>query len=1400
MKSPKVPKSSAKPDEPIDEILGKDLRQQILAKAKATSLAADSQQGTEVVIPKLMAADCREAIHWFAGQAAHLKGSARSLLATDFSDEQDAVLESALLNMKARGVTPLILTGDVVYKQAEYLWDFAVKNATFARPVASKFEIEISGADVLILKDLEAPERSEHLWYLYHYILYPRALANKPNLLATQLRYEEFVMYGAGCDDFEYAGRKVSWEKVLWLLNNTGVDLHFFRQLKDDGHPIMLPPEYVLFKALRERNLNVMPQHVLADRMFDFALIEKGKDHRLDIECDLFDQVDSSDGEDAQVKGPDAPRFGGGKNNWQTLRFSYAEILHNAALCADAAEEVWRQGRKKSAAGRLVGEQASFVLPALPMQDDAQKSAITHTGGPAAITGGAGTGKTTCLLYRLAFLIGQGVNPDRILTIGYSQDTLRPLKSDLEKLTDKQVVQRVSFYAWHDFGLKILKENLAAIKRKPPLKTEPNPQKIIQKLLLKYKKELDPAQLELSEELDELTIASLISIYKANLISPAYVKEKSKSTIDELVAKVYQAYEEQLQKSNRVDRDDMVTLAGKLLAEEPDIRKRYQYQFDHVLVDEYQDATPACDLLARLLSFPQDNIFVAGDEDESMDESKGALPRLISDISIRQPNARCYVLENNWRCHPTIVEHAQRLLKNYTRRRINKAWHSGWGTTAGATITGPRALADEQQEAEWVAEEVQLLFDTGRKPEDIGIFYRYHRFGSIIEEALAAKGIRSITSDADYGVVPDEAADVMAFLRLIMDPDGPKARESFERVCQLRMREVDPKLSIEIAKYAEALNLSYLKAIELYSEAVPDPACKELQQLASVIRRLNQENMPPAENIGFLARTQRLKDFYSSLKVPPGVRYEPLRALKQMEEEARKFKTVTEFVRHQAKQSSNNEEAESSVNILTLHEAKGREYNIVFLVGLAEGLFPAETSTDREEERRLFYVGMTRAREHLYLSYPSAFSEVPLQPSSFLIEAGFSLPKRAGVEGLFPEGSQAVPLQLPSPPVQPQPPAQAVPPPKPVVPTPKPPLEPKPTLAKPVQPALPQVSSQPVVKAVADVSLPPMTGATQQPRIPTKAPPPAQSPLPPQPQTPARTPPPAQSPLPPQSQIPARTQPPAQSPLPPQSQIPARTQPPAQSPLPPQSQIPARTQPPAQSPLPPQPQAPARTPPPAQSPLPPQSQIPARTPPPAQSPLPPQSQIPVRPQMPARPQPLAESPLPPQSQIPARMPPQAQIPDRPQMPDMPGSSHGPVTPAVQASTQRTSQQICPGCKAVLDPGSKFCADCGRAVELAIPACHLCGAPLPAGAKFCGECGSKLIGPVQDAGVRQGNSRQVTAPTSGPKPVDSKSAATRTNASVSGMPVPPHLSKATPPINQRGWVDNLMKFLEGDGST
>jgi len=1212
-------------------------------------------------------ADCREAIQWFVSNFGLYVGSVRGLFLSDVTEEHQASLEASIINLRSRGFAPLVVTGEMLTKQAEYLWDQASAKTSFGRPVASKLELDLSGSDLVIIQDILAPENFKQLWYFWSQIIYPRALSGKATLITTPISYDEFVRYGSACPDGEFGGRSITWEKLEWLTEATMVSLELFRQMREEGLPPMLKAEYLLWTALKDRGLPPIPQHVLGDYMLDLAIVEK--EQRLNIECDGLAALGGYERQAEEAKRNLLLLTDG----WQILRFTTGEILNNPGGCADVVEEVWRSGRKKQVMGRLLTGQTINPLPDLPGDDDLQHAAIIHGGGPAGVVGGAGTGKTTAIIQRVSYLISQGLSPESILVLSHSAETLKPVRAGLEAVLEKPANQRLQLYAWSDLGLRILKENLPAIKRKPPLKIEPNPQKLMQRILAKFKKELNPLTLELSADLDEFTIAAVISIYKANLISPKQVKDQAKDEIEELIAKVYQGYEDQLQRANRIDRDDMVSLAVQSLLDKPELRARYQSQYEFILVDEFQDATVAQDMLVRLIAAPQDNLFLVGDEDEAIYESKGASARLLSDISLRMPQARCYVLEHNWRSHPAIVDHARQLISGLTSRRIHKELVSAYAPApAASAIIGPQQLASEKAEAEWVADEIQILVDSGRPLRDMAVLYRYHRYASILEEALSRRGVRCLASHPEAGLVPDEVEDMLAFLKLVADPDGPKAKEAFERVCQLRSREVDPKLSSTIASFAEANNLSFLKALEIYSEATADQSCKELEQLVRIIRTTHQENLPPAETISFLRRTQRLNEYYGSVSVPSGVNYEPLRKLTQLEEQARKFQTVKEFLKHHTQQKqqlgSGAGGADPGVNVLTLHEAKGLEFPVVFMVGLAEGLFPSESAGDIEEERRLCYLGFTRARDLLYLSFPGMFNDAVLQPSSFLVDARLmAAPAPPVISQPLQPASQAVPAQS-------VPPAMAA--------------HGVPAAAPPVSYVQPSPPGGRLPPPPAMPARPPVTAAPAPRPVPTQPPP---GPLPPERGTAPERPP---------AIPPAQVAPAAMVPLAvPAPRADAR-------PLPEQvSRIQELAQPPEST----------------------SDRLAAGFPvnhdssPMAQA-APPSPEVkPAEAGPPAQAQSLA--PPAPEPGMARAQPGPVQYFDLDLPPQLPPANFAEVAAPGQAAGSLQPQ--CPHCFSRLEANARFCGECGFHLGTRIPACPLCASPLEPTAKFCGECGMRL---------------------------------------------------------------------------
>lgn len=953
-----------------------------MIEVRTTSLTKSHKlaNGNSKVPPPV---DSREALQWFVNNFGLYVGSIRGLFLTEWADEQEVSLEASVVNLRSRGFSPLVVSGEALAKQADYVWQESRDKASFGNPIVSKLELELADNDIVVIDGLEPPSKAHHLWYLLAYVVYPRAVAGKATIITTPLTYQEFLRLGHDCPDTDFGGRPVNWEKFIWLIESCTINQELFKLAREEGLPPVLKAEYYAYMAFRERNIDPVVQHVLGDYLLDFALVEG--DRKLNIEIDTISALSGNE----QYKRDSQRDLVMIADGWQILRFSTAEVLNNKTACADVVEDIWKDGKKRSHCGRILTGQHVPALPELPFDDEDQRNAISCGGGPAVVIGGSGNGKTTCLVQRVAALLAMGIGPESILVVTHSADTMKPLKAMLDGVTDKVTVQRLALFSWQELGLKVLKENLPAIKRKPPLKIEGNHQKVIQRLFGKVRKDFDPVKLEISGEVDEFYVAAMISMYKAHLITPKRAAAEAQNETDQLIAKIYQSYEDQLLKSNRIDRDDVISLAVQLLLDGAEIRSRYQSAFEYVLVDEYQEVTLAQDILIRLLAAPQDNLYVTGDEQEATSEHRNACPELLSELSLRLPHARCFVLEKNWRCHPEIVDHARQLCSWLERLSIERQYYSGWGSAPGGAIIGPQPCATQKDELEWITSEIQAILSAGRQAGEIAILYHHNSYEELIKDELARMGVRFHAPHSDSSVVPDEVGDMLAYLKLVMDPDGPRAREAFERVSQLGIKEIDPKLSATIASFAEANNLSYLKAVEIYAEATADQSCRELEQLVKIIRAMHMDRLPPGESIGYLRRNRRLNDYYKSVKLPPGIIYEPLKKLQQLEEEARKFSSVPDFVKQmESKQKEeDNSSSQDSVHIKTILDAKGWEFSFVFLPGLAEGLFPTEKCADIEEERRICYLAFTRAKERLYLSHPVEALGQERAPSRFIGEA-----------------------------------------------------------------------------------------------------------------------------------------------------------------------------------------------------------------------------------------------------------------------------------------------------------------------------------------------------------------------------------------------------------------------------
>lgn len=944
---------------------------------------ARAQRASKITVDKPKSlSQPQDMLDWFSGNFGYYLGFNRGLIISEFKAEFEPNLESLLVNLKGRETRPLVLTYEQIRKQAEFIWDQARNHSVLGNPAKTKAEKELLDAELLVLRDFKAPANEHELWYLLNYVVYPRALRNKATIYIIPAGYEEFIAASSKCPDAYFGNRAINFDKLLFLMESSCVDLNYFSLSLEKKLPPMVKSEYILVKALQERNINFEVQKVYKDHMLAIAVQNKGR--KINIEIDPINGV---------LVGHDCPdeisrTVSLIQDGWSVLRFSTSEIYQNVRACVEAVEEIIKTSEKRHPAGRLVTMQNLQKEPNLTKADPGQYAAVIHGSGPAVLVGNAGTGKTLCLIERIALLLNRNVNPEAILVISKSKAELDQIKAALGQSFSEELINCLALNTCQDIGFRIIKENLTVLKRKTGIKQEPNPQKIIQRLLPKYRKELDILSQELSKDMDEFEIASQITKLKSALISSKEAKQEAKEAKDDLIARVYAGYEEQLQRSNRFDLDDLVYLASKLLLENKDIRNKYQYRYEFVLVDEYEDMSIAEDALIQVLAAPQDGLFLAANP-QLAGVSQDIAANFVQDASFWMPSITKYQLENNWRNHPSIVELCNRATGLYARPQGDN--YTCVSADAAGAVIGPLHFAATDEELFWMAQEIKALIDTGRKTSEIAVVIAEEGQREKVAACLAKVGLAHNGQGNMNALLPDETGDMLTYLKLVVDPDGPRAREAFEHVCQLRQKEIDPKLSGTIASFAEANNLSYLKAIEIYSEATVDIACRELAQLVRIIRNLHSEQLPPAETISIIKRTQRLAEYYKSIKLPPGIPYTPVAGINVLEEEAKTFTTVASFVRHKSGSDGGALVLDGSdgVSVLDCKQAKGLEFSVVFVPSLADGVFAKSSDDDDQEaELRNIYAAISRAKEFLYLSYSTEIDGVACKPSRLLSSLG----------------------------------------------------------------------------------------------------------------------------------------------------------------------------------------------------------------------------------------------------------------------------------------------------------------------------------------------------------------------------------------------------------------------------
>ena len=621
-----------------------------------------------------------------------------------------------------------------------------------------------------------------------------------------------------------------------------------------------------------------------------------------------------------------------------------------------------------------------------------QAEAVINTEGPMLIMAGAGSGKTKVLTCRVANLLQKGVRPYRILAITFTNKAAAEMRERVNNMSGP-AAKDVWLFTFHAFCARFLRmeiDKLPGYGGNFAIYDTADSQNLIKQILKEMN--LDDKRFQPSG------ILSRISNAKNALQDAAAFARQAGDFYEQKVADIYSRYEQKLQLNNALDFDDLLMLSIKLLQENKEVREKYQDRFDYLLVDEYQDTNHAQYLLTKFLAAKHRNICVVGDADQSIYGWRGADIQNILDFEKDYPDAKVIKLEQNYRSTQIILDAANAVIENNTGRKPKNLWTEN---KSGADIIYFQAV-DERDEARFVIEQLQNLQRTeNKKLGDMAILYRTNTQSRIFEEMLIKSGISYNMVGGLKFYERKEIKDIIAYLRVIFNPADSL---SLLRIINVPKRGIGDASLAKIQAYAAANNVSLFEAVSNAAaiDGLSSRFVSKLDDLAGIIFELmNLANEAPVEDLidRVLRDTGYLEELENERTPQAQSRIDNLHELISVAQEfaaSEEENNLENFLAHVALVSDidDTELGEDAITLMTLHSSKGLEFPIVFLVGMEEGLFPhARTlmdETEIEEERRLCYVGITRAKEKLFLSSTKMRTiygnTVTYPPSRFLQE------------------------------------------------------------------------------------------------------------------------------------------------------------------------------------------------------------------------------------------------------------------------------------------------------------------------------------------------------------------------------------------------------------------------------
>ena len=601
-----------------------------------------------------------------------------------------------------------------------------------------------------------------------------------------------------------------------------------------------------------------------------------------------------------------------------------------------------------------------------------QRQAVLHGDGPLLVLAGAGSGKTGVITHRIAHLVRErGVPVHQVLAITFTNKAAGEMRDRIAELIGPDA-KGLWASTFHSACARILRmeHQAAGYDRSFSIYDDADQQRIMREIL--KDEGIDP------KRLTPRAVLGRISAAKNELQHPRDLTEQAMDEPDRVMARLYQRYQDRLVANQAMDFDDLLMVTVEMLRRDPAVRERWQRRFRHVLVDEYQDTNHAQYWLVRILAEPDRNVMVVGDDDQGIYSWRGADIRNILEFKADYPDAVIIPLEQNYRSTSTILHAANAVVRNNRGRHPKRLFTDRAGGEAVAVVN----CADEHDEARMVVREISRAVAEGRSLDQVAVFYRTHAQSRVIEDQLVRSGIGYQVLGGPRFYERAEVKDLMSYLRVVANPAD---REAFTRAAGSPKRGLGPAALAKVADAAEGHGIP-MDSVARDPEMVPGlnvaqrDALQALGGLIDRLREMDSSGSPPERVMERAIEDSGLREALLA-DGPAEAGLGRLDNLQELVGVAAEYTARAEepslagFLEEVALVSAVDEADDDAgrVTLMTVHNAKGLEYDVVMVTGMEEGLFPHMRSIDDpdglEEERRLCYVALTRARERLVLSH-----------------------------------------------------------------------------------------------------------------------------------------------------------------------------------------------------------------------------------------------------------------------------------------------------------------------------------------------------------------------------------------------------------------------------------------------